>query len=93
MKSIVSWSLEGSSTYRRVGLEGSLYTLFTATILLSGDFQRVVKGEVFMLGAWVFLFHNTCGVMRGLLVFLSLLYLALYIAMLLSSSLCVWKFC
>ena len=61
---------------------GSLYSLCTATILPSGDFRWVVGGEVFTPKAWVFLFHNTCGVMRGLLVFLSLFPLAFYIAML-----------
>ena len=30
----------------------------TATILSSGDFRRVVRGEVFMPGAWVFHFLN-----------------------------------
>ena len=57
-------------------------TLCIATILPSGDFQWVVEREVFMPRARVFLFHDTCGVMCVLLVFVSLLYLALYIAML-----------
>ena len=82
MKSVASWSLEGSSTCKRVGLEGSLDTLCIATILPSGDFRRVVGRPVFMLRARVFLYQNTCGVMYVLLVFLSLLCLALYIAML-----------
>ena len=81
VKTIASWNLEGSSTCRRVGLEDSLYTLCTATILRSAYFRQVLGGEVFKPGAWVFLFHNTCGIMCGLLVFLSLLYLVLYISM------------
>ena len=49
-------------------------TLCIATILPSGDFRRVVGREVFMPRAWVFLFHDTCGVMCVLLVFVSTLF-------------------
>ena len=69
-------------------MEGSLDTLYTTTILSSGDFRQVVKGELFMPKVQVFLFHNTFGVMCGLLVFLSLFPLAFYIVMLVECSLC-----
>ena len=53
-------------------------SLCIATISSSGDFQLVVGGEVFMFEAQVFLFHNTCGVMCSLLVFLSISFSLLY---------------
>ena len=64
------------------GLGGFIVYHMNCNYLSSGDFQRVVGEEVFTPRVRVFLFHNICGVMCGMLVFLSLLYLALYIAML-----------